>query len=204
MGEIARSLLQRMRSIVRGCFSTSEQQDTTGYNYVAEVESMRLNTFAAVWHDYGYASSPPQGSHGLVFNLNAQPENQFCFLYDPNTRFEGLKPGEVIVGNQLKQTFVKFLENGNVEITSTAELTVNCENATINCMSGVGNLTVDAATTTLTGDLVVQGDITGTNVTATADVADSGGTLQANRNTYNIHTHPESGGGTTSAPNQPQ
>lgn len=204
MGDIARSLLQRIRSIVRGCFSTSEQQDTTGYNYVSQVEAMGLSTFAAVLYPYGYAASAPEGSHGVLFNLNAQPENQFAVLYDPNTRFIGLKPGEVIVGNQETATFIKFSDDGNVDITSTAELTINCNNATINCMSGSGDLTIDAATTTITGDLVVQGDITATNVTATNDVADSGGTLQANRNTYNIHTHQESGGGTTNAPNQPQ
>lgn len=51
----------------------------------------------------------------------------------------------------------------------------------------------------LKGDLKVEG-----NINATGEVADKTGTLQAVRETFNLHDHPENGdgGGTTNPPNQ--
>lgn len=50
------------------------------------------------------------------------------------------------------------------------------------------------------GNAVING-----NLEATGNVQDANGTMQEMRDTYNTHTHPENGtgGGTTSAPNEP-
>lgn len=59
--------------------------------------------------------------------------------------------------------------------------------------------------TPIAGKGLFSGDVETTNLKATGNVEDQSGTMQEMRNTYNTHTHPENGtgGGTTSAPNEP-
>lgn len=82
--------------------------------------------------------------------------------------------------------------------------------ATVSCDTAANAMTITlpdggALAITAPGGMTIKGDVeVEGSVKATGDVADKTGTLQAVRETYNGHTHPENGdgGGTTSKPNQ--
>jgi hypothetical protein len=143
----SRTLIQRFKEMIKGAFTTAEQKDTGGLDYVVQVQSNFLNTSAAVYYPYGYYASTPVNSRGWMFNINAQQENQVIMPYDPSTRFTGLESGEVMVGNQVQGTYIKFLNNGNVEILANATAKVTCVDSEIICS---GNSTVTCVDSTIT------------------------------------------------------
>lgn len=94
--------------------------------------------------------------------------------------------------------------SGDVYVTRYGNgASVSCDtegNAMAVSLPDGGALTVTCpGGATLKGDLKVEG-----NITATGEVADKTGTLQAVRDTFNQHDHQENGdgGGTTNPPNQ--
>lgn len=208
MHQINNSLVQRLCSLVKGCFTTGDQNNVEGNNTTVQVQSYGLNTQSVVYYPYGYYAAAPSNSQGVLFNLNSHTENQLSMLYDPQNRFKGVtvNNGEAIVGNQTIPTYVLFKNDGSIQIVGTSDVNINTS----------GNVNITSPLVTMSGDLSVSGDITSsgnitatgnmsaTNVSASSDVSDSSGTLANNRAIYNSHDHTESGGGTTGAPNQPQ
>lgn len=158
---------------------------------------------------YGVSSYAPVGSLALMFNVMGQESNRAAIINDPKMRFKDLKPGEVAVGNFLTRSVIKFLENGDIEITGVAGLNVSIagsvniavEGDTVINTSGTtkinstGNTTVTSPVVTVEGALRATGEISafyGTpNEINFTDI----------QNKYNIHTHISSGPGSpTSVP----
>lgn len=98
-----------------------------------------------------------------------------------------------------------FVENGKIQVTSTASVIVNCQNATVNATNGTdhnGDLRVDG-TITATEDIIADRDIGFTRYIV--DDGDVGGAININQNMVlnnantfnhgtvpidNRHTHP--------------
>ena len=145
---------------------------------------------------YGLSSYAPVNSMALMFNVMGQEENRAAIINDPKNRFKGLKEGEVALGNYKTKSVIKFLENGDIEITTTGNTIVKTTgnmSATIGGtltanVTGATNITTP--TMTLTGNLVVTGTIS-----ATGEItAFSGGTpitMTDIKTTFNSHTHDE-------------
>jgi len=129
---------------------------------------------------YGFDHHLPVDSLVWMMNIEGQEDNKAGIGNAPQIRFKDLKVGEVAVGNYLTRSVVKFLENGDIEVTG-----VNDQNVTI---TGDVNVTIGGNNTVnITGNesVTVGGDST-LNVTgdATIDVdgnttATIGGTLTA-------------------------
>ena len=62
--------------------------------------------------------------------------------YSQAERFKNLESGEVVVGNPVTQSFVKFDKDGNITIDSKKDVTIN-STAEINVTSS-GSVNVDA------------------------------------------------------------
>lgn len=162
-----------------------------------------------VVHPYGLSSNAPVGSLALMFNVMDQEENRAAIVYDPKNRFRNLKPGEVALGNFVTKSVVKFLENGDIEITGTSDQNINITgnsnvtvggNTSLN-VTGDANITVDGSTTI---------DSTG-NIDITAPIVNIDGELRVTgevsafyalgtelsfsdiRTKYNIHVHTAQG-----------
>lgn len=89
---------------------------------------------------------------------------------------------------------VNVVASTQVEITSPL-VTMSGQLQVTGAITGTGGLAVSGGSgAQVTGNIVVSGD-----------VSDANGSMAEMRTTYNGHTHPENGtgGGTTSAPNQP-
>lgn len=156
---------------------------------------------------YGLCSSPPVDSLSLVFTVNAQEENRAGITNSPNIRFKNLLEGEVAVGNYLTGSVVKFLADGNIEITSANDLVVTVagdESVSISggstvditgdsaitvggnaevtvtgttTLTSTGNVSITAPLTTITGDLTVTGTLTTANGTISSGATSFTGTL---------------------------
>jgi len=131
---------------------------------------------------YGFTSEAKTGAEVLAASLAGDREHTIAFcITDRRYRPTGLKDGEVCVFDDLGRK-VYFSRSGIVVEGKDSPVTVKSS----------GSVTIDAPETTITGKLIVTGDIQGK-----AQVYDSNGRLQAIRDTYNSHTH--NGG---SAPDQ--
>lgn len=104
---------------------------------------------------WGFHSVPPIGSIALMLSVLGHEENRAAFVNDPTKRLRGLKPGEVAVGNWPARSYIKFLNNGDIQITGS-------NNAVITLTKDM-NLTVKGDTNiNITGNNNIT--ITGNNV----------------------------------------
>jgi hypothetical protein len=165
------SVLNKIRNMIVKSQLLGSQDDTS-LSYTRSTGSLGQVNLAEVYYPYGYGASPVSGL-GLEFSVAGQPENKTVLPYDPATKWVGLNPGEVQVGNQEQQTHIKFNADGTVLIKTNSLATIE-------------------------GNLVVTG-----NISAAGTVSDSSGDMQAMRDAYNQHDHLESGGGTTGGPSTP-
>lgn len=115
-------LMCKLRNLILRGKMTSLQQDGDAV-YTIQSESLNQNYLGEAYYPYGYAGSPPL-SGALVINLalSAQPENVVSLPYNPTSRWKGLQPGEVQIGNQLLETYIKFDAAGNIIIKGNVQV----------------------------------------------------------------------------------
>ena len=163
---------------------------------------------------YGYYYCAPVGSLALMFNVFGHEDNIAAIIDNPPTREKRLKPGEVCVVNPLTKSKIKFLENGDIEITGKNNLNVMVTGDINLTVNGNINATVGG---TLTANVTGNTDITSPIITmhgelrATGEVTAFYGTVNALTFTnlvtkYNAHTHTSATAGNptsaTLAPNR--
>jgi phage gp45-like len=143
-------------------------------------------------YPYGMIAKAPIGSIVLQYNVGANEANLAGIPYSQKCRFKGLKSGEVVFGNQVTGSYVKFLENGDIEIigkndvnlTVSKDLKIISKKITINASDNVTitttkalNLNAKTETITIDDDL----EINAKNLTA--NITDS---LELNADSINI------------------
>lgn len=176
----------------------SRKTADTGQVPVSQVKwNGKTANIEVIW-PYGLAGNLPVDSIVLTFNVMGQEENKAGIGNTPKTRFKNLEAGEVAVGNPVTGSVVKFLENGDIEvtckndqnvtITGDSNVTVGGDvNLTITGdvnVTATGNVNVTSPLTTITGALAVTGDIT-------AFSSGSAIAMSAIKSTFNTHTHQE-------------
>lgn len=128
-----RNLIKRALITLKVVDSGNYQKGQVSYN--EKVKNVHI------LHDYGFSSSCPIGSLGVLFNVGSQEEN-ITGIFDapPASRIKNLKTGECIVYNSVTGTYIKQDSDGNFEIeTNGGNVTIN--NAT--------NVIIDADKTDL-------------------------------------------------------
>jgi len=165
------TLLNKLKNLVRNTKISSSQQDGS-YFYNAQITYMNSVLTSTICYPYGLFCNAPINSMGLTFNSNGFQENPITIPYGVNNRFIGLKSGEVLVGNPQTQTSIKFDEDGNVDITSTAKVTIST-----------------ASEVSIVGNLIVSGTISsGGEITALSDTSNPL-TFTDIQTKYNDHIH---------------
>jgi hypothetical protein len=86
-------------------------------------------------------------------------------VYIPPNRFKNLLPGEVQLGNTVTQAYIKFNQDGTVEIKTNSNLIINANSAMVNATDTTVNGNVNLGGTggqgvARIGDSVVDGVIT--------------------------------------------
>jgi len=113
---------------------------------------------------YGLASRAPAGSCVLLLNINGQEENMAGISYAPLSRFKNLADGEVVVGNPVTESYVKFSADGKITVVSQAAVDITA--------SGAISITSTAAVTLTCTDC---------NITASGNIALGAGGLAVAR-----------------------
>lgn len=182
--------------------------------------------------EYGFTSRPLPGAEGVFVSVNGSREHGVIIAVDDRRyRLKSLAPGEVALYTD-EGDKIHFKRGQKIEITSGAEVKVTAPLAKVVCTNADVNASTKALVTSPTVELVASTkvlantpllDVTGLvkcsgiatgGLTPTAgngtfsgdlnatNVSDANGSMQEMRNTYNGHTHPETGS-TTAAPNEP-
>lgn len=156
---------------------------------------------------YGFSSEPHIDAEPLVISLAGNRNHTVAVcIADRRYRLVGMKTGEVAIFDDLKQK-VHLTRDGievvtplNLKADVGGELTATvAKSATLKAAS----VKIDSPTTTVTGDLSVQGKITGSNGMALSGGGGAvvSGDVVADGVSLKSHTHRGDSGGTTSAPN---
>lgn len=164
------NLYSKISNLVKRAAVTLTNKDS-GQFAATQVKWMRDKVaITEVVHPYGLSSNAPVDSFALMFNVMGQEENRAAIVYDPKNRFKNLKSGEVALGNFVTKSVIKFLENGDIDITG-----FNDQNITI---TGNNNVTIGGNNTVaITGNdsVTITGDST-LNITGDADITVGGST----------------------------
>lgn len=130
---------------------------------------------------YGVCSNPPKGSNGILFPILGSDSNIACLADDIKNRFKDLKEGELVVGNYLTKAFIKFSQDGGIEIHAKYIKHIADEGDI--SMTASGNITNKAASTNISNPVVVSDNVTVSDtVNASTDVIGGGISLKS-------HTH---------------
>lgn len=152
------------------------------------------------FQEYGFTSHPHRGAEAIVLAAGGVRSRAIVVAVDDRRyRKKDLAPGEVALYTD-EGDYILFKRGRIVEVIAGTELKVTAPLVTI---AAATKVVVTTPLVEMSGDLVVTGSITGANVTAVQNVADQNGakTMAGMRNTFNQHTHNETGGA-TNAPNQ--
>lgn len=154
------------------------------------------------FQEYGFTSRPKSGAEAIILCVGGSRAHAIAVAVDDRRyRLKPLAEGEVALYTD-EGDYIHFKRGHVIEVMAGAKVKVTAPEVEVIASTKV---TLDTPLTHVTGALQVDGTaaVTGALSSATS-VADPNGTMQAMRNIYNTHTHPENdNGGPTAAPNQP-
>lgn len=124
-------ILNRITGLIKRCYVTLVGDDNAKFQ-TTQVKYLGKTANVEVLYPYGLCGNPPTNSIAILFNIQGQEENRAGLFNLPNQRFNGLKEGEVVVGNYLSGSYIKFTQNGDIEILSTSNNIIITGNITVN------------------------------------------------------------------------
>jgi hypothetical protein len=114
-------LLAKVMNLITYGVVSAVSTDTTDYP-IMQISYMGRTANAARISPYGLCSNPPLKAKVVHWNVLAQEENKVGFAFSQQNRFKPLKAGEVVVGNPTSQSYIKFHEDGTIEIVSAKKV----------------------------------------------------------------------------------
>nr|DAH10939.1 MAG TPA: baseplate assembly protein V [Caudoviricetes sp.] len=149
---------------------------------------------------YGVCSNPPKGSNGILFPIMGSDSNIACLADDIANRFKDLKEGELVIGNYLTKAFIKFSQDGGIEIhakyvkTIADEGDISTETIKGNITNkSAGNIMDTASSTIMNNPVSITDNLSVTkSATITEDVIGGGISLKGH-----IHGNGNEGADTT-------
>ena len=129
------------------------------------------------FQEYGFTSVPLAGAETAAVFVGGNRDHGIIVATDDRRfRLKNLAPGEVALYTDEGDKIV-FKRGREIEITAGTQVTIA------------------APLTVVVGNLEVTGDVTDRS-------SGTGNSMKGMRDTYNSHTHPQSGGGDTQGPDQ--
>ena len=205
------SLLNKITSMIKIALTTGVMDDTKQFPFMQAQFMTKIND---IWFmtPYGFYSSPPVGSLGIVFNIQAQEQNRVGIFNDYDRRNKNLKEGELELFNTLTKTRITLKANGDLDIFVNNNEIINIVGNNTIVIGGNRNVTIEGNETVtvnaglvtynvnefrINGDLRVRDDIKW-------DFGTSEEGLNNFRSIYNSHTHDENDNAPspTDVPNQ--
>lgn len=136
---------------------------------------------------YGVCSNPPKGSNGILFPILGSDSNIACLADDIKNRFKDLKEGELVVGNYLTKAFIKFSQDGGIEIHAKYIKHIADEGDI--SMTASGNITNKAASTNISNPVVVSDNVTVAKSVTVSDTVNASTDVIGGGISLKSHTH---------------
>lgn len=154
-------MIKCIKNLIRYAKVTLINDDSSKYPYTQMTYNGKTANVTTV-NPYGHYSVAPLNSLAVVWQINAQEENLAGVCFNPAGRFKGLKTGEVLNGNELTGSYIKFANSNEIDIVSKGDLVLNITgNVTINCQTAQVNadsVTVDASFTVAGANISTLGE----------------------------------------------
>lgn len=108
----------KIRSMIQSAYITKSSDDDD-VGQIGQIDIMGKTLNCEFIYPYGISANAPDSSMVLRFLMGGSAQNQVGIPNNPDSRFAGLKPWEVAVGNFLKKSKIFFDADGNIEIDSS-------------------------------------------------------------------------------------
>lgn len=178
-----KSLYSKIINLIKRAYITLPDDDHGNF-HVAQLSYFGNATRSQIIYPYGINANAPKDTLVLVMNVQAQEENLVGIAYAQKERFKNLKVGEVTVGSPKTGSYVKFLENGDIEIFSNNNINLTGKNVKI---SGE----------TVELEAIQDINLTSPDITITSgaytSTFGSGGDFEINSVNFNVNAHVELG-----------
>lgn len=129
---------------IRRGYTLEAQKDEDNYP-VIKTEYFGQKCEVEVISPYGIYSGIPKEAEGVILNIGRNEENRVAILDTPRTRFKNLKAGELVLGNTLTRSNMKFSEDKSVTVTGANNTTITIDGSGNVTITTQGTLTLDAA-----------------------------------------------------------
>lgn len=119
-----RSILNKIQNLIKRGVVSLTNNDSAAISY-AQIKFLNKAANVEYLFPYGINANPPTGTMVGHFAFGANEGNLGGVPYTRQERFKNLKAGEVVVGSPKSGSYIKFLENGDIEINSKGKVIVN-------------------------------------------------------------------------------
>ena len=120
-------LFTRIANMIKKSYITLPNDDSGDYS-TTQISYYGKATNTQTIYPYGLNANAPIKTLLLLLNNMGQEENSCGIPYTAKERFKNLKSGEVVIGSPKSGSYVKFLENGDIEIYTNDKGNINIFN----------------------------------------------------------------------------
>lgn len=171
-----------------------------------QVEYLGKVVDAIVAMPYGSHANVPEDFMAVLLQLSTQEQNRILLPLSLTERPHPIASGEVVYYHPITGDKIHFKNNGDIDITTKADVNINCANANVNATTKVN---VTAPNVEITGNVKITGKVNiigATSITgglsvdtmaASGSVSGAGVTDTNTNVTVGTHTH---NGGAVPAP----
>lgn len=187
-------IMKRVGQLIRWAVVKTAGTDAGNYPTQELSYNGRPARNSAVWYPYGFHAVAEAGSMALLLYAGGQPDARVHLSGSPRER-PRINAGEVVVYCPVTGAKVHFRKNGDIDITSPADVNVNALNV---------NATATTKATVTAPDIDLTGDVNITGALTVSGILNANGVLNANNDLndqngieMSIHRHTETNGGST-------
>lgn len=121
------NILTKISSMLKKAIITLTNDDSKDISYT-QVSYLEKTTNIENIYPYGFSASAPVGNIVLVGTVGSNEANLVGIPYSQKNRFKNLKSGEVVIGNPITGSNIKFSENKDINLYSLGNFIVDITN----------------------------------------------------------------------------
>lgn len=153
--KIIKNLDVKLRNLIKRGYVSYFIKDEN-LHAIAQITYFGKTSNAEIISPYGLSVGLPEETNLIIFNIQGKEENKACIGYSQHDRFLNLKQGEVVIGSPKTKSYIKFKEDGTIEIDSKGTINIKV-NGDVNIDATKVNLGVGGAKIARLGDEVTVG-----------------------------------------------
>jgi phage gp45-like len=158
-------LYNKVKNMIKRAIITNV--DKTTKMYKLQIKSHKAVRNATMLMPYGLICDPEINSEGLLFSVGGDGGRMYCIPFNPDLQPDTIKGDVILYSN--KTTKITLKKNSNIEISTTKDVSVNCNNLTAN-VTGDIEATCSNLGATVSGDVTVNCDNISATATTQADI----------------------------------